>query len=111
MFRTHRTVAGLIASVALAGAGLLGTATSASAGGNCDISDFGCNQTGGEFCQDIAMVDPATGDIIGYRNVCEDLTIDWDHETPTCEQANGGACVEPERPDEPVLTSTLTSRR
>ncbi len=79
-----RTAARLATGLLLAGGALVGTASTASAGGTCDPFSPSCNQTGGEWCQDIAMVDPATGDIIGYRNICEDLTIDWNDQLCPC---------------------------
>lgn len=80
---TRTLIARFATAAVLAGAALVGTTGSAHAGG-CDPFDPSCNQTGGEWCQDIAMVDPATGDIIGYRNICTDLTIDWNEQTPDC---------------------------
>lgn len=104
MNRTARFAARLITATLFAGGALVtATATGASAGG-CDAFDPSCNQTGGEWCQDVAMVDPATGDIIGYRNICEDLTIDWNEQTPDC------PCNQTREPGKTVLVAPEAPR-
>ncbi len=100
MFRAV-SVRSLLARVtiasAIAGGAVLGSATFANAG-SCDPLEPSCNTTGGEWCVEVPNVDPETGDVIGYRNICEDMTLDWGDQTPTCEECTKGDGQRPAPP-------------
>jgi hypothetical protein len=83
--RIAKRLIGFAGTAMLVGTLFLASAPAASAGGNCEPGDVGCNQTGGETCVDAVGKDPSTGEQ-HVHTVCADTVTNWDEETPTCEE-------------------------